>query len=201
MLAIAFVIFLIVITTAFVSVRNNHGMMTVLSVGYFSDDTYLYTVALSGNEGYELTENSVGKTVAYMDEKDGMTVKAGLIEEIEEVKDYELPKVKMKDGTSVKVRNIVGTVSGKSGAGVFNAVTTKKGYILCMCIPGILFIIYYLVSIILYYRKSAKPVKSASGKPSSGKQEKTASKPVKKSVKSRSKNKEKDGHDDLKESF
>lgn len=150
-MAVVFAVFLILITVVFVSARNNHGMITVLSVGYFSDEENLYTVTFT--EEFKADESNIGKTVAYEDENDGMLVKAGVIASIETVREYELPKIRMADGSVVKTKNVIGTVSGKTGAGFFNAITTKTGYMLTMCIPGILFIVYYLVAIILHYRK------------------------------------------------
>lgn len=200
-LAVVFAVFLILITVVFVSARNNHGMITVLSVGYFSDEDNLYTVTFT--EEFKADESNIGKTVAYEDENDGMLVKAGVIASIETVREYELPKIRMADGSVVKTKNVIGTVSGKTGAGFFNAITTKTGYMLTMCIPGILFIVYYFVAIILHYRKKAfsdDPPKGSGGKKTE-KSEEVPRPKEKAATRKSSVKRDKDKHDDIKESF
>lgn len=58
-MAVVFAVFLILITVVFVSARNNHGMITVLSVGYFSDEENLYTVTFT--EEFKADESNIGK--------------------------------------------------------------------------------------------------------------------------------------------
>lgn len=157
-LAILFVIFLIFITVIFVSARNNHGMLTFLSVGYFSDGDFLYTVNFT--DEYKVTEESIGKGVAYYDEDDNLRIAYGIIEAETEVKDYELPKLTMTDGSIVKVRDVIGTISGKSGAELFNLATTSQGYILAMTIPGVIFVVYYAVMLFIALKNGDKSKKT-----------------------------------------